>query len=414
MGLNYDTSSLRGKSSSSLFGKMSIFNEMIDNEEFIKSQYDLLGTQGKFITYDKEHAEEAMLVLDKNSELDDYVLYALGLISEEQMSKLLQGLITNTDNNTGIDFDSVLGTTYRVLDEVDYYVIDKDDGLVDFRIYGQQTLANDSVNPKYDLTKYYGYLLNAYNTCTNKVKIVGVIRLNNVSDSGALSNGVAYSKFFTQKLIDYRNQKISEWTAAGYSSSSIKSIDLSVPSQIAIYINSFESKDNVKDFIDKYNAQAENNDKITYTDYVDLIMSTVSTIINAITYALIAFVSVSLIVSSIMIGIITYISVIERTKEIGVLRSVGASKKDIKRVFTAESFIIGLSSGVLGIVISLILILPINLILKHFTNIANLASLPVLGGVILIVISVILTFISGLIPAKAAAKKDPVIALREN
>lgn len=414
MGLNYDTSSLKGKSSSSLFGKMSIFNEMIDNEEFIKSQYDLLGTQGKFITYDKEHAEEAMLVLDKNSELDDYVLYALGLLSEEQMSKLLQGLITNTDNNTGIDFDSVLGTTFRVLDEVDYYVIDENDGLIDFRIYAQQTLANDSANPRYNPTKYYGYLLNAYNNCANKVKIVGVVRLNNVSDSGALSNGVVYSKFFTQKLIDYRNQKISDWTEAGYSSSSIKSIDLSVPSQIAIYINSFESKDNVKGFIDKYNAQAENNDKITYTDYVDLIMSTVSTIINAITYVLIAFVSVSLVVSSIMIGIITYISVIERTKEIGVLRSVGASKKDIKRVFTAESFIIGLSSGVLGIVISLILILPINLILKHFTNIANLASLPVLGGAILIAISVILTFISGLIPAKAAAKKDPVIALREN
>ena len=143
-------------------------------------------------------------------------------------------------------------------------------------------------------------------------------------------------------------------------------------------------------------------------------MSTVSTIINAITYVLIAFVSVSLIVSSIMIGIITYISVIERTKEIGVLRSVGASKRDVKRVFTAESFIIGLASGVLGIAVSLLLIIPINLILAHFTGIAGLAHLPWGGAVILILISVILTFISGLLPAKAAAKKDPVIALREN
>ena len=143
-------------------------------------------------------------------------------------------------------------------------------------------------------------------------------------------------------------------------------------------------------------------------------MSTVSTIINAITYVLIAFVSVSLIVSSIMIGIITYISVIERTKEIGVLRSVGASKRDVKRVFTAESFIIGLASGVLGIVVSLLLIIPINLILAHFTGISGLAHLPWGGAVILILISIVLTFISGLLPAKAAAKKDPVIALREN
>jgi len=142
------------------------------------------------------------------------------------------------------------------------------------------------------------------------------------------------------------------------------------------------------------------------------VRSSVSTIIDSITYVLIAFVSVSLIVSSIMIGIITYISVIERTKEIGVLRSVGASKKDVKRVFTAESFIIGLASGLFGIFISVMLIIPINLILKSFTGIAGLANLPIIGAIILIAISVFLTFIAGLVPAKAAAKKDPVIALR--
>ena len=141
-------------------------------------------------------------------------------------------------------------------------------------------------------------------------------------------------------------------------------------------------------------------------------MSSVSTIIDAITYVLIAFVSVSLIVSSIMIGIITYISVIERTKEIGVLRSVGASKRDVKRVFTAESFIIGLASGLFGILVSVLLIIPINLLLKHFTGIAGLASLPVVGAIILVLISITLTFIAGLIPANFAAKKDPVAALR--
>jgi putative ABC transport system permease protein len=143
-------------------------------------------------------------------------------------------------------------------------------------------------------------------------------------------------------------------------------------------------------------------------------MSTVSIIINSITYVIIAFVSVSLVVSSIMIGIITYISVIARTKEIGVLRSVGASKKDVKRVFTAESFIIGLASGLIGIGVSLLLTIPINIVFTHFTGISGLAQLPFIGSVVLVVISVVLTLISGLIPAKAAAKKDPVIALREN
>ena len=143
-------------------------------------------------------------------------------------------------------------------------------------------------------------------------------------------------------------------------------------------------------------------------------MGTVSTIITSITYVLIAFVSVSLVVSSIMIGIITYISVIERTKEIGVLRSVGASKKDVKRVFTAESFIIGFSSGMIGILVSLLLTIPINLVLKHFTGIWGLATLPVGGAIILVVISVVLTLIAGVIPANYAAKKDPVVALRSN
>ena len=141
-------------------------------------------------------------------------------------------------------------------------------------------------------------------------------------------------------------------------------------------------------------------------------MSMLSSIVDTISYVLIAFVSVSLVVSSIMIGIITYISVLERTKEIGVLRSVGASKRDIKRVFTAESLIIGFSAGTLGIIISLLLCIPINIILKIFTGISTLASLPVMGGFILILISMALTFIAGLLPAHMASKKDPVVALR--
>jgi putative ABC transport system permease protein len=226
-----------------------------------------------------------------------------------------------------------------------------------------------------------------------------------------MRTGVAYTKYFTEKMIDYRNEKIATF---GDDFSGLNELNKKVPNQISIFINSFDSKDSVVAFIDGYNAQAAKEDQITYSDVAGFIMSTVSTIINAITYVLIAFVSVSLVVSSIMIGIITYISVIERTKEIGVLRSVGASKRDVKRVFTAESFIIGLASGVLGIAVSLLLIIPINLILAHFTGIGGLASLPWGGAIILIIISIVLTFISGLLPAKAAAKKDPVIALREN
>ena len=154
-------------------------------------------------------------------------------------------------------------------------------------------------------------------------------------------------------------------------------------------------------------------DKISYTDYVKLLMSSITTIINAISYVLIAFVAISLVVSSIMIGIITYISVLERTKEIGILRSIGASKRDISRVFNAETTIVGFISGALGIGITLLFTIPINLVLHALTGIGTLsASLPVLGALILVAISIALTLIAGLIPSRIAAKKDPVIALR--
>ena len=153
-------------------------------------------------------------------------------------------------------------------------------------------------------------------------------------------------------------------------------------------------------------------DAIQYTDYIGLMMSSVSTIINAISYVLIAFVAISLVVSSIMIGIITYISVLERTKEIGILRSIGASKKDVSRVFNAETIIVGFVAGMIGILLTLLLNIPINMIIKSITNISGLSKLPVFGGVALVLISMILTFIAGLIPARVASKKDPVVALR--
>ena len=191
-------------------------------------------------------------------------------------------------------------------------------------------------------------------------------------------------------------------------------VDLDSPDTISLYADTFADKDTIAQLIDQYNAQVENEeDQITYTDYVALLMSSITDIISGISYLLIAFVSISLVVSSIMIGIITYISVLERTKEIGILRAVGASKRDISRVFNAETLIVGLGAGLIGIGVTLLLTIPINAILLRLTGLAGLkAALPVAGGVILVVISALLTIIAGLIPAKVAARKDPVEALR--
>ncbi len=190
-------------------------------------------------------------------------------------------------------------------------------------------------------------------------------------------------------------------------------VDKGSPSSIYIYASTFEDKDNISDLITTYNESAADEDQISYTDYVKLLMSSITTIINAISYVLIAFVAISLVVSSIMIGIITYISVLERTKEIGILRAVGASKRDISRVFNAETMIEGFVSGALGIIITLLLLIPINIILHSLTGIQILSAiLPVGGAIILVAISIILTLIAGLIPSGIAAKKDPVEALR--
>lgn len=190
-------------------------------------------------------------------------------------------------------------------------------------------------------------------------------------------------------------------------------VDLASPKTINIYASTFADKDAIADAIEQYNNSVSEDDQIDYTDYVALLMSSVTTIINAISYVLIAFVAISLVVSSIMIGIITYISVLERTKEIGILRAIGASKHDIARVFNAETLIEGLIAGLLGVGLTLVLILPINAVVQHLTDIASLgAKLPWQAGAALVAISMLLTFLAGLIPSSLAAKKDPVVALR--
>lgn len=190
-------------------------------------------------------------------------------------------------------------------------------------------------------------------------------------------------------------------------------INLDAPSGISLYADSFENKDHISNCIERYNETASEQNQILYTDYVGLLMSSITTIINAISYVLIAFVAVSLVVSSIMIGIITYISVLERTKEIGILRAIGASKKDISHVFNAETFLVGLCAGLIGVGISALACIPINSLIESLVGEVTVrAVLPAGSAVILVLISVALTLIAGLFPSRVAAKKDPVTALR--
>jgi putative ABC transport system permease protein len=190
-------------------------------------------------------------------------------------------------------------------------------------------------------------------------------------------------------------------------------VDLDDPSAISIYAKDFHGKEDIADLIKLYNSGATEENQISYTDYVALVMSGVSTIIDAISYILIGFVSVSLVVSSIMIGIITYISVLERTKEIGILRAVGASKRDVSRVFTAETIIEGFAAGAIGIAVTIVLCLILNAILYSLSGLPGLkAILPPKAGVVLVLISILLTLVAGFFPSRLAAKKDPVEALR--
>jgi putative ABC transport system permease protein len=222
------------------------------------------------------------------------------------------------------------------------------------------------------------------------------------------------SAYSIEQFVLYYDE-ITEFSTNDYQSTMtlLGNHELSTPFSINIFASSFENKDVIVDAIATYNSGVDKTRQISYTDYLGIMMSSITTVIDAISYVLIAFVSISLIVSSIMIGVITLISVQERTKEIGILRAIGASKRDVSSMFNAETMIIGFSSGFLGVAVTYLLCIPINAILKAATGLANLrAILPIGAALILIAISVALTLISGLIPSKSAAKKDPVVALR--
>jgi len=354
-----------------------LFSEMIDNPTLLKSQYELLGTNSRWAT----NEDEVMLVLNKDSELDDYVLYSLGLISKAEMQNHMAGLFGETKTALKLNYNDVVGKEYKVLAENDFWYDD-----------GSNWVSVKNAKGEITNTAKYNEIIND-NTKGKTVKIVGVVRLNEESESGQLSTGLVYTSKLTNSMIAYHNNSdVVKSTQSGTPAE----ISLT-PTSISFYASSFEAKEVIEKFISTYNDGVEEEKKIEYTDYIGIIMSSVSTIINAISYILIGFVSVSLVVSSIMIGI---------------LRAVGASKKDIKRVFTAETFIIGLASGLIGIGVTLLLTIPINIIIKVLTGIGGVAVLPWFSGVILVLISMLLTIIAGLIPARIASKKDPVIALR--
>ena len=398
--------------SMSMMGSTDAWSEMIDNEELIKSQYDIL--KGRL----PQEYNEVVLVVDKDDMISEYSLYALGLIDISQLQKVFAQMQMGNvpeenlnDEQVSFTYDELLNQSFKLVVNTDVYVKDGS---------GYRDMSSDEEFMKQLLAN------------SVDIKIVGILKPNEDASNASITTNVAYTNKLTQYLINavndsdivkeqLANPTVDVFTGEPFAENSYEAnltklgvANLEDPASINIYPKDFKSKEKIVDIIDEYNAKlkAEGKEEIEYTDYVGLMMSSVSTIINAISYVLIAFVAISLVVSSIMICIITYISVLERTKEIGILRSIGASKKDVSRVFNAETVIVGFVAGMIGIIITLLLNVPINIIIKNITDISGMSKLPVSGGVVLVVISIILTFIAGLIPARVASKKDPVIALR--
>ena len=384
-----------------------VWRELSENTKLLNKTYDIV--TGKL----PDKMNEVVLIVNENNEISDYTLYALNLLSQNELARMMQSImmgekIENKEHN--YSYEEILNTTFKLILNTDYY--SKENGI----------WKNNSINSKYMKSIIDNGL---------ELKVVGIIRPKKDANIESSTGQIAYTKELTDYVINSINEskivkeqksnsKINVLTSHEFTDNesyqnnlvNFGVVDINKPSVINLYPNSFESKDEITKIIDEYNNSAKEEDKIEYTDYVGLLMNSVTTIVNIISYVLIAFVSISLIVSSIMIGIITYISVLERTKEIGILRAIGASKKDIRRVFNAETFIIGTLSGTLGILITVILNIPINKIIKSLTDINSISVLPIKGAIILIAISILLTIISGFIPAKYASKKDPVIALR--
>ena len=427
-----------------------VWTEMLDNEKLLHSQYDIIA--GKWpTTYN-----EVVLIVNDNNEVSDYALYALGLKDQIELKEKWQAIekgekIEETEQ-TSYSYDEILNLSFKLILNSDYY--EKTNGIWIDKSEDEEYMKEKIANAE-------------------SIKVVGIIKQNEETVATSMTGGIGYGKELKEYVIEKNNEsqivkeqkenpeknifsgldfpkenenlqdynslseqqkmvinnlsneqiaKMMEAYAENKNSTYEKNleklgaVDINTPSSISIYPKDFESKEKIAQAIEKYNQKQKDNGKeenvINYTDVIGIMMKSVSQIIDTISYVLIAFVAISLIVSSIMIGIITYISVLERTKEIGILRAIGASKKDISRVFKAETFIIGLISGILGIGITILLTIPINEIIYKITGVTVHAMVPYQAGIALVIISMILTTIGGLIPARMASKKDPVEALR--
>jgi len=437
------------------FGMMNsndVWQEMLDNKELLKSQYDIIS--GKW----PEKYNEVVLIMNENNEISDYTLYSLGLKNQEElkdkMEAIKKGEEIAKEKQEVFGYEDLLDLSFKLVLNTDYYK--KENGVW------------------IDKTQDEKYMKNLVNK-SEDIKVVGIIKPNDAAINTSLSSGIGYTKDLKEYVIkkinettivkeqkdkkginvftgikfskdsanatfDYNDlsnqqkaqlatlsqqeaaklmQTYTENASATYAGNLQKLgvVDINVPSAINIYPKDFEAKDLISDAIDNYNKKQKEDGKeenvITYTDIIGIMLDSVTVIIDVISYVLIAFVSISLVVSSIMIGIITYISVLERTKEIGILRAIGASKKDISRVFNAETLIVGLASGALGIGITILLCIPINNLIRVLSGVSGVSAvLPINAGIALVIISMVLTMIAGLIPAKMASKKDPVEALR--
>ena len=447
-------------------GGMNVWSRLTSNRELLESQYDVL--DGSL----PNEWNEVVLIVDENNRITDFTLYSLGLLDIDELKKALEDTMAGKEPQIDttiheFDYTDFLGLQFKLLPSSSYYAeengvwVDKSEDEV-FLTTQLQQAENVTVvgilKPKSDATMasagvigYTGELMDELIGMVNDSAIVKAQKNDPTVDvfTGLpFADPNAEAKQYTmaeieamipmmpedsqiqlQGLISMMRAQgksdeeiaatISKLMASATSSATYEGnlslmgvSDLDQPSGINIYPKDFESKDAIAQIIADFNKGKEKEDQIIYTDVVGLMMSSVTTIINAISYILIAFVGISLVVSSIMIGIITNISVLERTKEIGILRAVGASKKDISRVFNAETFIVGLAAGLVGIIVTELLLIPTNFLIQTLADLDATAVLDPIAALILVAISIGLTLIAGLIPSRNAANKDPVVALR--
>ncbi len=450
--------------------RMNAFQPLLNNEELLKAQYQVLA--GRM----PEKLDEVVVIVNSRNELSDYVLYTLGLKDQSELKGMFESLMNGEaieSKDMEFTYDELMNLHFRLLLNTDYYskegaawrsrkrnedyMRQAIENAMEIKVVGILKPADGAVATTVNVG--VGYRVELMEYLLDQVKNSQIVQEQlahpeidvftgqpfetDQTDMFAALDSMSVSEFFEKYAgmmglnaeIQKRVEQIPSFALNMVSKEDIKSVlrmampedmnntlqknlttlgvsDVDSPSAIFLYPKNFESKAKLTEIINAYNAAAEEKDVIRYTDYVGLLMSSITTIINAISYVLIAFVAISLVVSSIMIGIITYISVLERTKEIGILRAIGASKRDISRVFNAETLIVGFVAGFIGIAVTLLLVVLINLIIYSLTDIPNLANLPPVAGVILVIISMVLTFIAGLIPSRMAAKKDPVVALR--